>query len=858
MGLRAVKKTITPPRGPEEKAERDKAPALATFWLRSLFGVALILLLAFAAGLFLWTEKKDADSLRQLESSSALIARDLGSRVASLQGILRALGADAQLRKAFLEQTPEALRDQAVSVARRIPDALQVRLVNPGFDPEAGAQTDPLSYAGLDLVHQAERQRGVTLLEVHRLGSPDEHLAIAGPVFDDQGEAVVGIVHVSLPTSLLPAVDGTGGDWGRIALQQRVGDLGVTVGPGREEAAASAPTDHEAPVPGSRVRVVAWVNLGEILDTQQLLVAGVAYVALMALIALATWLSLRAAQRALSVDYAAVVALVEDALNRNPMRRLQCRLAETRPVVDVLSSLLRNLQPIRAGSLQQQAVPLSFDVSGDVVPVLAPAPAPVADAARSASTEGVASARAALIRPDSVPPEIFRAYDIRGIVDLDLTADLMYLLGLAVGSEATAAGDQTVIVGRDTRGSGEEFSASLVTGLRESGCDVLDLGVVPTPLVYFATRYQGVTSGVVVTASHNPETYNGLKVVIGGSTLTGQQIMGLRERILAGTFSHGDGHYQVGDLIADYVGYVEKDVAIARTLKVVVDCGNAAASSVAPLLFRALGCDLVAINCNPDAGFPGGRVPDPTRPECMEALQHAVVAQGADLGFAFDGDGDRLGVVDSSGKIIWPDRVLMLLAADVLSRHPGTDVIFDVKSSHHLATEILRHGGRPVMWKTGHAPLKAKLQESGALLAGEWSGHIMFRERWFGFDDALYSGARLLEVLALDPRPSMEVFAELPEAIGTPELFLHLAEGEAARIMTAVLAQVGELEGLDLCTEDGLRAESGRGWGLVRASNTQPALVFRFEGDDEAELVKVQDLFRRIMERAAPELQLPF
>jgi phosphomannomutase/phosphoglucomutase len=264
------------------------------------------------------------------------------------------------------------------------------------------------------------------------------------------------------------------------------------------------------------------------------------------------------------------------------------------------------------------------------------------------------------------------------------------------------------------------------------------------------------------------------------------------------------------------------------------------------------------INCNPDAGFPDGRVPDPTRPECLEALQHAVVSQGADLGLAFDGDGDRLGVVDSSGKIIWPDRVLMLLAADVLSRHPGTDVVFDVKSSHHLATEILRHGGRPVMWKSGHALLKAKLEETGALLAGEWTGHIIFRERWFGFDDALYSGARLLEVLALDPRPSAEVFEELPEAIGTPELFLYLDEGQSAPIMKAVLAQAGHLNGLELYTEDGLRAESDHGWGLVRASNTQPALVFRFEADDEAELERIQDQFRRIMERVAPELPLPF
>ena len=424
--------------------------------------------------------------------------------------------------------------------------------------------------------------------------------------------------------------------------------------------------------------------------------------------------------------------------------------------------------------------------------------------------------------------------------------------------EVTEAGDQTVIVGRDTRSSSMDLSESLVSGLRASGCDVLDLGVAPTPLVYFATRYQGDTSGVVVTASHNPESYNGLKVVINGRSLAGQEIKALRERIMAGSFSRGDGRYQFGDLVADYVGQVEKDVAIARTLKVVIDCGNAAASVLAPALFRALGCELVEINCNPDAGFPDGRPPDPTRPECLEALQHAVVSQVADLGLAFDGDGDRLGVVDSSGKIIWPDRVLMLLAADVLSRYPGTDVVFDVKCSQHLATEILRNGGRPVMWKSGHAPLKAKLQETGALLAGEWTGHIIFRERWFGFDDALYSGARLLEVLALDPRPSAEIFAGLPEAVSTPEFFLHLAEGESEAVMTAVLAQSSQLSGLELFTEDGLRAETASGWGLVRASNTQPALVFRFEADDEAELSRIQGLFRGIMERAAPELRLPF
>jgi phosphomannomutase/phosphoglucomutase len=459
---------------------------------------------------------------------------------------------------------------------------------------------------------------------------------------------------------------------------------------------------------------------------------------------------------------------------------------------------------------------------------------------------------------EPIPAQIFRAYDIRGIVDEELTAPLVHDIGRAVGTEAREAGDQTVIVGRDTRPSGKVLLDSLVAGLRKSGCDVLDLGVVPTPLVYFTTHYQGTTSGVMVTASHNPVNYSGLKIVVGGATLDEERISELRERILSKSFSEGDGKYRAGDLIPDYVDHVAKDVAIARTLKVVVDCGNAAAAVVAPQLYHALGCDLVELDCDPSAGFPDGRVPDPTRPECLEALQYAVVSQGADLGLAFDADGDSLGIVDSSGKIIWPDRVLMLLAADVLSRHPGTDVVFDVNSSHHLASEILRHSGRPVMWKSGHGPLKAKLRDTGALIGGERSGHIIFRERWFGFDDALYSGARLLEVLALDPRPSAEVFATLPEALSTPEFVLPLAEGESTRIMKAVIEQAKRLKGFDLITVDGLRVESEQSWGLVRASNTQPALSFRFEAEDEVGLSKIQYLLRRIMERAAPELELPF
>jgi phosphomannomutase/phosphoglucomutase len=443
-------------------------------------------------------------------------------------------------------------------------------------------------------------------------------------------------------------------------------------------------------------------------------------------------------------------------------------------------------------------------------------------------------------------------------VDQELTGEFAKHLGLAIGSEVAAAGEGRVLVARDTRPSGRGLTEALVQGLRDAGQDVVDLGVAPTPLLYFATRYKGDVSGVMVTGSHNPPEYNGLKVVIGGVTLEGDRIAALRERILSGAYAAGNGNYGVDDLKSVYIDRIEKDVALARTLKVVVDCGNAAASILAPELYRALGCEVVELHCDPDAGFPDGRVPDPTRPECLEALQQRAVAESADLGLAFDGDGDRLGVVDSGGKIIWADRVLMLLSADVLSRHPGTDVVFDIKCSHRLAAEILQNGGRPVMWKTGHSRLKAKLKETGALIGGEWSGHIVFQDRWYGFDDALYAGARLLELLAFNPRPSAEVFADLPEALSTPELTVPLEEGEAEQVMASVLRLAPHLKGVEVHTVDGLRVEFEQGWGLVRASNTRPALVFRFEADDQLALDRLKGLFRKLMRRAAPELTLPF
>ncbi|HHH38426.1 MAG TPA: phosphomannomutase/phosphoglucomutase, partial [Sedimenticola sp.] len=389
-----------------------------------------------------------------------------------------------------------------------------------------------------------------------------------------------------------------------------------------------------------------------------------------------------------------------------------------------------------------------------------------------------------------------------------------------------------------------------------SGRDVVDLGLVPTPVLYFATHVLDTRSGVMVTGSHNPPNHNGLKIVIDGETLHGDEILALRERIIQGGLVRGEGSVVQKNLLPEYMGRITDDIQLLRPLKLVVDCGNGAASVVAPDLFRALGCEVTGLFCEVDGRFPNHH-PDPGQPGNMEALVAAVREQGADLGVAFDGDGDRIGVVDSGGRIIWPDRLLMLLARDVLMRHPGADVIYDVKSSRHLAGEILTYGGRPIMWRSGHSLIKAKLQETGALLAGEMSGHIFFKERWYGFDDGLYACARLLEVLSAEAMSPAEVFAGLPESLATPELVMPVPEGAAAGLVQRFIEQGAFPESKQVGL-DGVRVEFGDGWGLVRSSNTRSAVTFRFEADDENALKRIQDLFRARFLAIDPALKLPF
>jgi phosphomannomutase/phosphoglucomutase len=455
-----------------------------------------------------------------------------------------------------------------------------------------------------------------------------------------------------------------------------------------------------------------------------------------------------------------------------------------------------------------------------------------------------------------LPAEIFKAYDIRGIVGKTLTAPIVQRIGQALGTLAKERGRDTLIVARDGRTSGPELARALATGIRDSGANVIDIGMVATPMSYFAAHELKTQCSVMVTGSHNPPDYNGLKMVIAGDTLAGEEIQALRARIESGALSNGAGGTRSADIAPAYLERIAGDIALVRPLKIAVDCGNGVAGAYAPALFRRLGCEVTELFCTVDGTFPNHH-PDPSQPKNLQDLIRCLAEGDFELGLAFDGDGDRLGVVTSDGRIIYPDRQLMLFAADMLARNANATVIYDVKSTRNLKPWIVAHGGIPMLWKTGHSLIKQKMKESGALLAGEMSGHTFFKERWYGFDDGLYAGARLLEILSHHDNASA-VLNALPDSLSTPELNVTCG-AESPHALIARLAESAQFPGAtEIIRIDGLRIEYADGFGLARASNTTPVIVLRFEADSELALKRIQADFRRVFGAAAPGVTLPF
>ena len=455
-----------------------------------------------------------------------------------------------------------------------------------------------------------------------------------------------------------------------------------------------------------------------------------------------------------------------------------------------------------------------------------------------------------------VQASAFKAYDIRGVVGKDIDETFAEHLGRAFGSEALAAGQKAVAVGRDGRVSGPGLVAALVRGLTSTGLDVVDVGAVTTPMLYYvaATRGQhGCNSGIQVTGSHNPKDYNGFKMVIAGKAIYGDDIQRLRERMQSETYTRGKGRSASMDIVAEYTARIVGDAKLARPMKIVVDSGNGIPGATSPAILKALGCEVIDLYSKVDGDFPNHH-PDPSKPENLNDLIMVVRATGAELGLAFDGDGDRLGVVTRDGHIIYPDRQLMLLARDVLSRHRGATVIFDVKCSQRLPVVIREAGGVPMMYKTGHSLIKAKMKEVGAPISGEMSGHIFMGERWYGFDDAMYCAARMLEILSRSDDPSA-VLDALPSSFSTPELNVVCAEGEPPQVV-AKLQAMAHFPGAQLTTIDGLRADYDDGFGLIRASNTTPVLVLRFEGHTPEALARIERDFMVALLAVKPDAQI--
>jgi phosphomannomutase/phosphoglucomutase len=463
-----------------------------------------------------------------------------------------------------------------------------------------------------------------------------------------------------------------------------------------------------------------------------------------------------------------------------------------------------------------------------------------------------------------ISKSIFKAYDIRGVIGKTLDTDVARSIGRAFGSEVRAQGGDAVVVARDGRLSGPELIEALSDGLRAAGVDVVNVGMVPTPVGYFAANVplqldggeRRIDSCMVVTGSHNPPDYNGFKMVLRGAAIYGEQILALHQRIVDENFSAGSGTYAEYDIADAYLERIASDIKLARPIKIVVDTGNGVAGGLAPQLFRKLGCELVELFTEIDGNFPNHH-PDPAHPENLQDVIRALKETDAEIGFAFDGDGDRLGVVTKDGQIIYPDRQLMLFAEEVLSRNPGAQIIYDVKCTRNLAKWVKEKGGEPLMWKTGHSLVKAKLRETGAPLAGEMSGHVFFKDRWYGFDDGLYTGARLLEILTRVADPS-QLLNALPNSNSTPELQLKLEEGENFELI-ARLQQSATFTGADSVVKiDGLRVEYPDGFGLARSSNTTPVVVMRFEADNDEALTRIQEDFRRVIMAEKPDAKLPF
>jgi phosphomannomutase/phosphoglucomutase len=811
-----------------------------------MVGIVALLVVVFLAQQTI--SERTADAQR---NAARIVAQSLATRLQSeieaRRGLLRMALIESGAVAALTSGDTEAVAEVETRLQARMPGLLRLRLLSPDVSQPDLAGIAPLGYAGLDMARRTREEPARVAVEIHQTKSDSPYLAVAVPVSRDGSN--IGVLFAAWDIRfLLEQVQNSPAFAGRLALTQGDnGDYVIAHGPGKLQGEFD---DGVVPVPGSIWRI-AYEAAPRVEGLNWMLYGVVAGGALLFL--LTTVLQWRALSRDLRADMGTMVGIREAIMRRDGGVSAVAHVADSAPAIALLGQLARDARAAASAPVAaRQRIPVAATgVQSAGTQAMGVEVEELDDDPAELLTGG--AAKSSLV---DIPAALFRAYDIRGIVGQGLSNGFAEQLGRGVGSVVRESGGKRVAVAGDARLSSPGLAAALVRGLNAAGCDVLDIGQAPTPLLYFTMNEQPIDAGVMVTGSHNPPDYNGFKIVIGDRVLDGDDLAGLRERMLSGKFSEGNGTVEKLDMVGDYVDAVVREVQLARPLKVVVDAGNGVAGRLAIETFEALGCDVVPLFCEADGNFPNHH-PDPSQPANVASLMLEVQAQQADLGLAFDGDGDRLGVVDENGGGVWSDAVLMLLAGDILGRHPGVDILYDVKSSRHLASFVLSHGGRPIMWKSGHSRMRAKMQETGALLGGEFTGHLFIKERWYGFDDAIYAAARVMELLALESRVTSEVFAELPSSPSTPEFHLVLEEGQSQDLMRTLDAHK-VFDDARLVELDGLRVEFANGWGLIRSSNTTPALTFRFEAEDENALEEIKGRFRDLLGRIAPDMQAPF
>ncbi|GAB4355281.1 MAG: phosphomannomutase/phosphoglucomutase [Methylohalobius crimeensis] len=800
-------------------------------WLVILLTAALVsLTLAVTGTYFLAWQKSRANEARAWSDYARSVARQIQIRQKYLLAWVDGLARDPRVAD-VLTGEGKPISDEEQRLLRMIPHAVEVRII----PREAGAWTDSgnlgLGFADMDLVNQAET--GAPPPAVHDFTSSERHVAVARAV--RRADQVIGVLLVGIDVQwleqALPAPP-----QGAVALRQ--GALWVAFR--GEDALKEASPAASLPISGTPWQLQYWIPSSDWIT----LLGGVAIWAVTVLVLgiLFGWVW-RKGERAIEADRTTLFTLANDLAAGTVRGNYSMALQELRPLLDRLLQLQRSRWSLEQAALSEEEL-----VAGETAPL------PETESQPEVRVEETPPSlpEKAQAAPVTLPEVVFRPSAIAGVVGETLTPESVRELGRAIGSESESRGEQMVAVGRDARASSEALVQALNEGLRASGRDVIDLGKVPTAVVNFATHYLPNCSGVMVTAGSDPPEYNGLKIVVGGEPCGEKALLALNRRLQKGDLSSGMGMLESRDLLADYIGAIIDDVQIGRPLKVVVDYGPGVAGQVAPALLRTLGCEVEELHTQ-------GAL-NPFAPGALDRLIGKVREdREVELGLAFDGDGNRLAVVDAQGEPILPDRVLMLLAADVLSREPGGDIVFDVQCSRHLAGYIVQHGGRPVVTPSGDNPIRAKMAELGAVLGGGFDGSLLFQERWTGLPDAIYGAARLVELLSAEPLTSDEIFAELPQGVVTPRLHVDLPPGEPETMMQVLVASSDKFfRDAKINTIDGIRADYADGWGLVSVSKSVPGLVFRFEADNEEALFRIQGYFREWFETLEIDLDLPF